>query len=166
MARPTRQFRERDGREREPRWEETFVVELLPVAGKDSGAGNDNVNLVGPILHRLADFFMVNSLHDGMNLVAKEFVCSRFDDGGALILSRFTGAYRELGDALGVNPYAVDETAEAIYQALTMPLPERQRRMHRMRRQLQDSTIFDWLESILAKAGEIMHQQSESIAHA
>jgi trehalose-6-phosphate synthase len=101
-------------------------------------------------IHRLADFFMVNSLHDGMNLVAKEFVCSRFDDGGALILSRFTGAYRELDDALGVNPYAVDETAEAIYQALSMPQAERQRRMRRMREQVAHNNVYRWAAKILS----------------
>jgi len=101
-------------------------------------------------IHRLADFFMVNSLHDGMNLVAKEFVCSRFDGGGALILSRFTGAFRELADALGVNPYAVDETAEAIHQALVMPAAERQRRMRRMREQVAHNNVYRWAGKILS----------------
>ena len=65
-------------------------------------------------LRRLANFFVVSSLHDGMNLVAKEFAASRFDEDGVLILSPFTGAARELTDALLVNPYATDQFAEAI----------------------------------------------------
>jgi len=75
-------------------------------------------------LHRLAQFCIVSSLDDGMNLVAKEFVASRFDEDGVLILSRFTGAARELGSAVLVNPFAVDELAEAIRQALEMPEAE------------------------------------------
>ena len=69
-------------------------------------------------LHRLAHFCVVSSLHDGMNLVAKEFVASRADEDGVLILSQFTGAARELTDALLVNPFAVDEIAEAMQCAL------------------------------------------------
>src|SRR5262249_24431756 len=75
-------------------------------------------------LHRLADFCIVNSLHDGLNLVAKEFVSSRFDEDGVLILSQFTGAARELTDALLVNPFSIEECAEAIHQALKMPPKE------------------------------------------
>ena len=69
-------------------------------------------------LHRLADFCIVSSLHDGMNLVAKEFVASRFDEDGVLILSRFTGAARELTDAVLFNPFAIDELADAMHEAL------------------------------------------------
>ena len=68
-------------------------------------------------LHRLADFCIVSSLHDGMNLVAKEFVASRADDDGVLILSQFTGAARELTDALLINPFAIDEIADAMREA-------------------------------------------------
>ncbi|MND09642.1 Glycosyltransferase family 20 [compost metagenome] len=65
-----------------------------------------------------------------------------------------------------INPFNVDGFVAAIRTALDMPMEERKRRMRRMRRQLHDSTIFDWLESILAKSGEIMHQQSNTTAHA
>ena len=72
-------------------------------------------------LHRMANFCVVSSLHDGMNLVAKEFVSSRVDEDGVLILSRFTGAARELTDALQVNPFAIEELSDAIHEALSMP---------------------------------------------
>src|SRR4030043_1489548 len=71
--------------------------------------------------NRLAHFCIVSSLHDGMNIVAKEFVSSRIDEDGMLILSRFTGAARELTEALLINPYAPDEFAEAIRKAIEMP---------------------------------------------
>src|SRR5258708_7685193 len=91
----------------------------------------------GPVqmmaLHRLADFCTVSSLDDGMNLVAKEFVTSRFDGDGVLILSRFTGAARELTSAVVVNPFAINELAHAIFQSLTMPEEERRKRMQKMR---------------------------------
>jgi trehalose 6-phosphate synthase len=101
-------------------------------------------------LHRLSRFMIVNSLHDGMNLVAKEYCASRFDEDGVLILSRFTGAHRELKDALGVNPYAVHEMADAIYNALTMDPAERGRRMRRMRSVIAENNVFRWAGKILA----------------
>lgn len=101
-------------------------------------------------LHRLARFCMVTSLHDGMNLVAKEFVASRVDNDGVLILSQFTGAARELQDALLVNPFAIDETAQAIQRAIEMPEDERQRRMQRMRQEVSDNNVYRW-------AGKIIH---------
>ena len=101
-------------------------------------------------LHLAADFFIVNSLHDGMNLVAKEFCASRVDDDGVLILSRFTGAHRELKDALGVNPYAAHEIAASIHQALTMEPAERTRRMARMRATIEHNNVFRWASKILA----------------
>lgn len=108
----------------------------------------------GPVemmaLHRLSRFCIVSSLHDGMNLVAKEFVASRRDGDGILILSRFTGAARELGDALQVNPYSIGEIAEAINQALTMPEEERRRRMHRMRTQVETYNVYRWAGRILS----------------
>ena len=101
-------------------------------------------------LHRLADFCVVSSLHDGMNLVAKEYVASRDDGDGALILSRFTGAARELGDALLVNPYSEEECAAAIHQALTMPETERRRRMQRMRDAVEHNNIYRWAGKIVS----------------
>jgi trehalose-6-phosphate synthase len=101
-------------------------------------------------LHRLADFCLVTSLDDGMNLVAKEFVASRSDEDGVLILSRFTGAARELTNAIVVNPFAMDEVAEAIHQALTMPLEERSRRMQKMRRVIAENNVYRWAGKILS----------------
>ena len=102
-------------------------------------------------LRRMANFFVVSSLHDGMNLVAKEFVASRFDEDGILILSPFTGAARELTDALLVNPYATDHFAEAIKNALEMPQAERQKRMRKMREVVRENNIYKWAADIIAE---------------
>ena len=101
-------------------------------------------------LRRMANFFVVSSLHDGMNLVAKEFVASRFDEDGVLILSPFTGAARELTDALLVNPYATDHFAEAIKNALEMPKAERQKRMRKMREVVRENNIYKWAADIIS----------------
>jgi trehalose 6-phosphate synthase len=128
---------------------------------------NENVDsdLLAAV-YRAADLCIVSSLQDGMNLVAKEFVACQVDERGVLLLSRFTGSAEEIDGAVLINPFNIDGFVAAIRTALEMPMEERKRRMRRMRRQVHDSDIFDWLESILAKAGEIMHQQSESPAHA
>jgi alpha,alpha-trehalose-phosphate synthase [UDP-forming] len=102
-------------------------------------------------LRRMANFFVVSSLHDGMNLVAKEFVASRFDEDGVLILSPFTGAARELTDALLVNPYATDHFAEAIKNALEMPKAERRKRIRKMREVVQESNIYKWAADIISE---------------
>src|SRR4029453_1380970 len=106
--------------------------------------------------YRYADFCMVTSLHDGMNLVAKEFVSVR-EDGGALILSQFTGAPAELrarppelGAALLVNPYDVDGVADAIRRAVEMPREEQAARMGRMHQQVREQKIYRWAGRLLA----------------
>jgi trehalose 6-phosphate synthase len=99
--------------------------------------------------YRAADFCMVTSLHDGMNLVAKEFVAARDDDDGVLILSRFTGASRELGEAVLVNPYDIETTAEAIRAAVEMPADERRARMRRMRTRVRERNIYHWAAMLL-----------------
>jgi len=101
-------------------------------------------------LHRLADFCLVTSLHDGLNLVAKEYVASRADGGGALILSEFAGASRELSDAILVNPFNEGETAEAIRQALEMPDEERRKRMQKMRAVVAENNIYRWAGKIIS----------------
>lgn len=98
----------------------------------------------------LADFCVVTSLHDGMNLVAKEFVASRNDEDGVLVLSRFTGAARELNDALLVNPFSIEETASAYHRALTMPREERRRRMQRMREEVETNNVYRWAGKFLS----------------
>jgi len=102
-------------------------------------------------LRRMADFCVVSSLHDGMNLVAKEYVASRFDEDGVLILSPFTGSSRELTDSLLVNPYATDYFAEAIKQALEMPRQAKRRRMRRMREVVRENNIYKWAADIISE---------------
>ena len=102
-------------------------------------------------LRRMANFCVVSSLHDGMNLVAKEFVASRFDEDGILILSPFTGAARELTDALLVNPYATDHLAEAIKTALEMPEEERRKRMKKMREIVRENNVYKWAADIISE---------------
>jgi trehalose 6-phosphate synthase len=101
-------------------------------------------------LHRLANFAVVTSLHDGMNLVAKEFVASRNDEDGALILSRFTGSARELLDAILVNPFSIEEIAFAYRQAIEMAREERVRRMQRMREEVETNNIYRWAGKFLS----------------
>jgi alpha,alpha-trehalose-phosphate synthase [UDP-forming] len=92
----------------------------------------------------MADVVMVTSLHDGMNLVAKEFIAARTDGDGVLLLSQYTGAARELTDALLINPYDCDQLADAMLQALRMPEKERRNRMTRMRAQVEKNNIYVW----------------------
>jgi trehalose-6-phosphate synthase len=99
--------------------------------------------------YRAAHLCMVTSLHDGMNLVAKEFVASRSDERGVLILSQFTGAARELQDALIVNPYDIRATSEAIAQALEMNVDEMADRMARMRRTVKDHNVYRWAANLI-----------------
>jgi len=101
-------------------------------------------------LHRLANFFVVTSLHDGMNLVAKEFVASRFDQQGVLILSQFTGAARELNDAVQVNPFSADELAAAMSLAIVMRPEEQARRMMKLRTAVEENNIYRWAGKFLS----------------
>jgi trehalose 6-phosphate synthase len=110
-------------------------------------------------LYRAAAGCVVSSLHDGMNLVAKEFVAARTDLRGVLVLSRFTGAAQELTDALSINPYDVDEFAEALRLALTMPEEEQEWRMRHLRRQVLDNNIYRWAGMLLSEAGKLLGDQ-------
>ncbi|MBM4433473.1 MAG: trehalose-6-phosphate synthase, partial [Chloroflexi bacterium] len=105
--------------------------------------------------NKLSHFCIVSSLHDGMNLVAKEFVSSRVDEDGVLILSRFTGAARELTEALLVNPYAVDDFAEAIRKAIEMPREEKRARMRRLRQAVQQNNIYQWANNIITQIANL-----------
>ncbi|HXC42953.1 MAG TPA: trehalose-6-phosphate synthase [Candidatus Dormibacteraeota bacterium] len=105
--------------------------------------------------YRIADLCLVTSLHDGMNLVAKEFLAARRDDRGVLVLSRFTGAARELQDALLVNPYDIDQTAEAIRVALEMSPEEAQERMRRMRKVVRENNVYRWAGSLIGELCEV-----------
>jgi alpha,alpha-trehalose-phosphate synthase [UDP-forming] len=101
-------------------------------------------------LYRAGDFCMVTSLHDGMNLVAKEYIAARDDDDGVLVLSRFTGASRDLHDALLVNPYDIEGMADAIRRAIELPADERRSRMRRMRANVREQNIYRWAAMLLA----------------
>ena len=106
-------------------------------------------------LYRAADVMLVTPLRDGMNLVAKEFVASRSDEEGALVLSEFAGAADELPDALLVNPYDVDGTAEQIHHALSLEGSERRRRMRAMRAQVLEHHVHEWAASFLRDLQDI-----------
>ena len=121
--------------------------------------------------YRAADFCMVTSLHDGMNLVAKEFVASRDDEQGVLLLSAFTGAARELHDALIVNPYDTEQLADAIFRALEMEPREKKARMQRMRRTIRENNVYRWAASLIGElcetridAGESSSEETRAIA--
>ncbi|HEY5617199.1 MAG TPA: trehalose-6-phosphate synthase [Vicinamibacterales bacterium] len=100
-------------------------------------------------LYRLAHFCIVSSLHDGMNLVAKEFVASRDDEDGVLVLSALAGAAQELQDALIINPYDVDGFADALIRAIEMPRDQRIARMRAMRRTVAGRNVFSWASDVL-----------------
>ncbi len=106
------------------------------------------------VLYRMAAGCVVSSLHDGMNLVAKEFVSARGDNQGVLVLSKFTGAARELTDALLINPFDVDELAEGMYTALHMPPAEQERRMRRMRSIVEEHNIYRWAGLLLSEVSK------------
>ncbi len=100
-------------------------------------------------LYRLAHFCIVSSLHDGMNLVAKEFVAARDDEHGVLVLSALAGAAQELDEALIINPYDVDAFAAALTQAIDMPADDQVRRMRAMRKVVAGRNVFNWASDIL-----------------
>lgn len=110
-------------------------------------------------LYRLADVCVVTPLHDGMNLVAKEYVSARADGDGVLVLSTFAGAARELEQSLQINPYAIDETAAAVHQALTMDEAERRARMAALRDTVARNNIFRWAGKIVSHLGRLAAQR-------
>ena len=112
-------------------------------------------------LYRAADFCLVTSLHDGMNLVAKEFVAARDDQDGVLILSQFTGASHELKDALLLNPYDTTQTAEMIRRALEMPSGERRTRIQRMRKVVREHNVYRWAAELISELSEIRLESPE-----
>ena len=105
----------------------------------------------------MADVVMVTSLHDGMNLVAKEFVAARTDGDGVLLLSQYTGAARDLTDAVLINPYDTDQVADAMLQAFRMPETERRQRMARMRAQVEKDNIYEWGRKIFEELLKRVH---------
>ena len=107
-------------------------------------------------LYRAADICVVSSLHDGMNLVAKEFVAARDDEAGVLVLSAFAGASRELLEALIINPFDPSALGEAFFQALTMSPDEQRERMRRMREVVRNHNVFRWAGSMLLDAARLI----------
>jgi len=114
--------------------------------------------------YRAADLCCVSSLHDGMNLVAKEFVAARDDERGVLVLSQFTGASRELAEALIVNPYDIEQCAAALHVALTMPPEEQRERMRRMRGLVQEFNVYRWAGRMLLDAARVRQRRRISAA--
>lgn len=108
---------------------------------------------------RASEVCSVTSLHDGMNLVAKEFIAARDDELGVLILSQFTGAARELHEALIVNPYHIEEGAEALYRALRMPQDEQRERMRSMRVRVRDFNVYRWAGRMLQDAARLRQRE-------
>ena len=114
--------------------------------------------------YRAANVCMITSLHDGMNLVAKEFIATRTDEDGVLILSQFAGASRELPDALIVNPYDIEEMAEAMHKALTMEKSERRERMQELRKVVKERNVYRWAANIITTLSHLrMPKQSTPI---
>jgi len=111
---------------------------------------------------RAASLCLVTSLHDGMNLVAKEFIATRDDNKGVLILSTFTGAAHELTDALLVNPYDIDQMANAIYQALEFDESEQIARMSRMRGIVREQNVYRWAARLISDLAEIRVEKPQS----
>ena len=109
--------------------------------------------------HRAGDLCFVSSLHDGMNLVAKEYVAARDDEQGVLLLSQFAGASRELPEALIVNPYDVDQCAAALHRALTMPPEEQRNRMRLMRNVLREFNVYRWAGRMLLDSAMVRQRR-------
>jgi trehalose-6-phosphate synthase len=107
--------------------------------------------------YQSAEFCMVTSLHDGMNLVAKEYIASRNNNDGVLILSQFAGASHELHSAIVINPYDIERSADAIYAALQMPVEQQRQRMKQMRRMVMSNNVFLWASSILRTMASIQN---------
>ncbi|MFH1868002.1 MAG: trehalose-6-phosphate synthase [Candidatus Omnitrophota bacterium] len=111
--------------------------------------------------YRLADVCIVSSLHDGMNIVAKEYISSRVDSDGTLLLSHFTGAARELSDSIYINPFDIEEFADKIKEAVSMPKEERARRMAALRAVVEEKNIYKWAGDILSEFGKIQNHKPE-----
>jgi trehalose 6-phosphate synthase len=134
-----------------PRWRPIVLIERQ--------CNHEEVNR----WYRAADLCLVTSLHDGMNLVAKEYVAAREDEDGVLVLSKFTGAAVELRDALVVNPYDIVGVADTIHQGLEMTRAERRQRMQQMRRQVMDHNIYRWAASVLGDLREVRLENAEGV---
>jgi trehalose 6-phosphate synthase len=113
--------------------------------------------------YRAADVCFVSSLHDGMNLVAKEYIAAKENMKGVLVLSTFAGASRELLDAIQINPYDLDECAEAVHQALKMPVIEQSERMRRLRTTVEEKNVYAWAGAFLSETHRILQSKSPMV---
>ena len=127
----------------------------MPILLKAEHHGQDDLQRY----FRASEVCMVTSLHDGMNLVAKEFVAARDDELGVLILSRFTGAARELPESLIVNPYDFDQCAAAMHTALLMPETEQRDRMRLMRGLVAEFNVYRWAGRMLLDAAAMRRRE-------
>ncbi|MBA3540997.1 MAG: trehalose-6-phosphate synthase, partial [Deltaproteobacteria bacterium] len=109
--------------------------------------------------YRAAELCYVSSLHDGMNLVAKEFVAAHDDELGVLVLSEFTGAARDLTEALIVNPYDLQQASDALAAALRMPVGEQRERMRSMRRLVSEFNVYRWAGRMLVDAASLRRKE-------
>jgi len=106
--------------------------------------------------YRLGDVCIVSSLHDGMNIVAKEYICAKNNLDGMLVLSRFTGAARELPEAVLINPYDIEDFADRIKQALEMPKKEKAQRMAKLRETIADNDIYKWADKFISELSKTL----------
>jgi len=150
------------------RFQRQTIAEVQRINGRFARDGWQPIVLVGEHqepdqvfeFYRAADVCLVTSLHDGMNLVAKEFVAARDDEDGVLILSTFAGASRELVEALLVNPFDTAETAAAISAAFAMTRDERRERMRLLRRTVKEHNVYRWAGRMLMDAARIRQRQA------
>jgi trehalose 6-phosphate synthase len=133
------------------------TIAHVPISYQHHGFPRDEM----VALYLAADVMLVTALRDGMNLVAKEYVACRFDDGGVLILSEFAGASDELKRALLVNPHDIDGVKEAILHAISMPKSERTARMRSLRKRVLEHDVSRWSREFLAVLGSRAHHGSE-----
>lgn len=129
--------------------------DYLPVILKAEHHGQDQLYRY----FRASEVCMVTSLHDGMNLVAKEFIAARDDERGVLVLSQFTGAARELHEALIINPYHIEQGADALYRALIMPPVEQRERMRSMRLRVKHFNVYRWAGHMLIDAARLRQRE-------
>src|SRR3989339_1020649 len=130
------------------------IKDWQPIIFLKAHHNHEQINL----FYKAADLCMVTSLHDGMNLVAKEFVVARNDEDGVLILSQFAGASIELQDALIVNPYDVEEMTNSIYVSLTMAPEEKKERMQNMRNLIRERNVYRWAANLITALSRIRIQ--------
>ena len=115
-------------------------------------------------LYSAADVCWITSLYDGMNLVSKEFIASKQDSTGVLVISEFAGASKELSDALVINPYAVQRTSRTLYEAITMPVEEQDERLKSSQEIVSKFTVHHWVNLFMQRLSEVKNTQRDELA--